>query len=259
MQVVTQGETKRKDMQTPEYRSRVWSYYGEAAAVCEGPQVFMVDMPEPGSTVHPHFHDVDQYQVIVKGGGRLGRVPAEPIAFHYADAYTPYGPIVGAQEGVSFLTIRAACAGGYYAMPGSRHLMPGKPGRNIAGKFEINKPPPQPGESTRETLMAAEDGVEVVGVRMGPNACAAGEPTDAGDQYYLVCTGSLIHAGKEVPPMTVVRVEPGEPTPAFQAGPRGAEVLLTQLPMASERPGSDTKKLAGRKIDYKLPEGMVVE
>ncbi len=259
MEVVTLGETRKKNMKTPDNRLLYSSYYGEALAVHEGPQVFLVDMPDAGSTVHPHFHDVDQYQVIVKGSGRLGREPAEPIAFHYADAYTPYGPIVGAQDGIAFLTIRKACAAGYYPMPESRHLIAGKPGRNITGKFEINKPLPRPGESTRETLMTTEDGVEVLGLRIGPGGQAAGEPADAGDQYYLVCTGSLLHEGRAVPPMSIVRIEPGAPLPMFHAGSTGAEILLTQLPMASARPGSDPNKLAQRKIDYKLPLGMNVE
>ena len=99
----------------------------------------------------------------------------------------------------------------------------------------------------------------VVGLRLGANARASGEPSDAGDQYYLVCTGSLVHGGKEVPPMTLIRVAPGEAAPAFQAGAAGAELLLTQMPRASERLGSDVEKLAARKIDYKLPAGVAVE
>lgn len=259
MQVVTPQETKRKDMKTPEYDIVYATYYGEAIAVHQGPQVFLVDIRHPGGTVAPHFHDIDQFQVIVRGGSRLGKIPVEPISFHYADAFTPYGPIVGSEEGVSFLTIRKACAAGYYPMPEARHLLPGKPGRNIAGKFPVNRPLPAGGESSRETLLTAEDGVEVVGLRFGANARASGEPSDAGDQYYLVCTGSLVHGEKEVPPMTLVHVAPGEPAPTFQAGAAGAQLLLTQLPRASERPGSDVEKLAARKIDYKLPEGVAVE
>ena len=39
---------------------------------------------------------------------------------------------------------------------------------------------------------------------MGPHASAAGEPADAGNKYYLVCTGSLLEAGREVPPLTLI-------------------------------------------------------
>ena len=51
--------------------------------------------------VPQHFHHVDQFQVIVAGGGRLGTHGVEPLAVHYAGAYTAYGPIVAGAQGVS--------------------------------------------------------------------------------------------------------------------------------------------------------------
>jgi hypothetical protein len=257
MQVVSKAETRQKTVKGG-HTNDLWSYYGEAAATCAGPQVFLVEVPEPDATIEPHFHDV--VQVIVRGCSRLGRDAAGPAVFHYADAYTPYGPIVGSEAGMSFFTIRAACASGYYPMPGARHMIQGKPGRNLAGKFDIDKPLPKAGESTRETMISAEDGVKVVGLSLGPNAHAEGEPADAGDQFYLVFTGSVIHDGREAPPLTLVRVEPGEATPIFHAGPAGARLLLTQMPRATSRPGSDTQKLAERQLgQFKLPDGAFVE
>jgi hypothetical protein len=261
MQVVSYGDTKQREVQTKTYLSRVRPYYGGMLAMAEGPQVYLVDLPEAGSTIDPHFHDVDQYQVVVRGGGRLGPGPTGPVAFHYADAYTPYGPIIGDKDGIGFFTIRTACATGYFPMPESRHLIPGKPGRNLGGQFDINKPLPAATESTREKLLEdAKDNVLVVGIRMGPNATSSGEPTIGGDQYYLLCTGSLKHEGREVPPLTMVRLERGEPTPTFEAGAKGAEVLLLQLPMPTARMGSDRAVLAKRDTSaYKLPEGAIIK
>ena len=34
------------------------------------PQAFLVELPYAGARVNPHFHDVDQFQVIVAGSGR---------------------------------------------------------------------------------------------------------------------------------------------------------------------------------------------
>ena len=260
MKLVALKDTPQKEFQSKTYRSIVNSYYGVAASMQDGPQTFLVKMPEAGSTIEPHFHDVDQFQVIVQGGGRLGPGQASPVAFHYADAYTPYGPIVGGQEGISFFTIRAACATGYFPMPESRKLIPGRPGRNIAGQFDINKPLPAANESTREKLLEAEeDHVLVFGMRLGPNASMQGEPTLGGDQYYLVCSGFLTHEGKEVAPMSMLRLERGETPLTLKAGPQGAEVLLLQLPMPTARVGSDPGTLAQRKpAEYKLPEGTTV-
>ncbi len=257
MQVVTIDDAPRKEIATPQYLSIINSFYGAVASMQDGPQVYLVNLPQPGSTIDPHFHDVDQYQVIVQGGGRLGPGQAGPVAFHYADAYTPYGPIVGGVQGISFFTIRPACATGYFPMPQSRHLMPGRPGRNIGGQFDIDMPLPAPNQSTRETLLEApEDNTRVVGLRLGPNAACQGEPTTGGDQYYLVCTGSLQHQGRQAGPMTLVRLARGEPTTTLRAGPEGAAVLMLQLPMPTARVGSDPKPVAKRNPgDYKLPEG----
>ena len=44
--------------------------------------------------------------------------------------------------------------------------------------------------------------------------------------------------------LSLTLVEPGEATPMLTAGADGAEVLLFQMPRASDRPGSDVRKLA---------------
>ncbi len=259
MKVVTYDEAPQREVQTKDYLSKVRTYYGTILELFDGPQAFLVNMPDEGSTIHPHFHDVDQFQVIVGGGGRLGPGQAKPIAFHYADAYTPYGPIIGAKDGISFFTIRANCANGYFPMPEARGKMKTKPGRNIAGFFDIDKPLPAAKASTRESLIDdTSDHVRVVGIRMGANATTSGEPTIGGDQYYLVCSGSLVRDGKETPPMTLIRLERGEDATTLTAGPTGANVLLLQLPMPTDRIGSDPKQLADRKgTAYELPPGMV--
>lgn len=261
MQLMRQPERETLDINLNGWRNRVWRYYGEIGQMHEGPQAFLVDLPEKGATVEPHFHDVDQFQVIVRGRGKFGRDPVGPIAFHYADAYTPYGPIVGPEDGISFFTLRAACAGGHFSMPGSRHLMQGKPGRNKGADFNIDRPLPPGGQSVRETLMAEDhDGMKAVGIRMGPNAHAKGEPALAGAQYCVVCSGAVVSDGKEYPRLALFLVDALEPAPAFQAGPQGANVLVLQLPRASERAGSDPKRLAERAVKpYEMPGGTLVK
>ncbi|MSQ71235.1 MAG: hypothetical protein EXR27_08105 [Betaproteobacteria bacterium] len=260
MKIVSRSDTQQSEIQTQYYRSQARSYFGKLGKLHDGPQVFLVNMPGEGSTIAPHFHDVDQYQVFVRGEGRFGRTAIRPVAFHYADAYSPYGPIVGGKDGISFFTIRAACATGYFPMPGSRHLMPCRAGRNASGSFATAGPPPAAKQSTRESLLALADGVEVVGLRLGPEAIASGEPADAGDQYYLVASGSLVNEGKEVAPLSLIRVTPGESAPVFQAGADGAEVLLLQMPRPTARPGSNPGSIAERGVtDYNIPGGTTIE
>src|SRR5690242_17631726 len=62
------------------------------AAVEPRPQAFLVEMV-PDSTVTAHFHQVDEFQVMVAGSGNLGRNAVPLIALHYVDHHTAYGPI----------------------------------------------------------------------------------------------------------------------------------------------------------------------
>ncbi len=72
MNVVTYQNTKPKSLRNGEQHLQFQTYFGEAAAFCDGPQVFMVEYYEPESTIEPHFHDVDQFQIVLRGAGRFG-------------------------------------------------------------------------------------------------------------------------------------------------------------------------------------------
>ena len=81
------------------------------------PQAFLVEMPEPGSVIPPHFHREDEFQVVVAGNGSLGKHALEGVAVHFADAYTPYGPIRVGPAGLTFFTLRARADPGAEYMP----------------------------------------------------------------------------------------------------------------------------------------------
>ncbi|MEM9683507.1 MAG: hypothetical protein AAF942_09595 [Pseudomonadota bacterium] len=230
------------------------SYIGEPGSMAEGPQAFLVERPYPNPRVAPHFHDVDQFQVIVAGDGHMGKKEVRPITFQYADAFTPYGPIVGRDDGINFFTIRAVASGGYFPMPGSKQRMPGRAGRNIAGQFDIERNPLPAGEVAREPLMEQQDdGVFAEGLRLGPDAVAEGLTASTGCQFYLVCSGTVQQDGKQLGANSLIHVEPEEAAPSLRAGPDGACVLALRFPTPSERPGSDPSKLGGRsEADYHM-------
>ena len=245
MKVVPYEQTDTMNVQTKDYRAVVRNYFGRVTTIHDGAQVFMSEMPDPDSVIDPHFHDVDEFQVIVCGGGKFAGALVEGIIYHYADAYAPYGPIVAGEKGLDFITLRASCTTGYFPMPESRSKIPGKPGRNINGKFDIARPLPAPGTSEKETLLSdTKDGMKIVGMRLGAGAMAHGEPVDSGQQYYLVCSGSLIADGKDVPVKGLIQVLPGEGASNLQAGAQGAHVLFMQLPRPTERPGSHPRTMA---------------
>jgi hypothetical protein len=250
MRTVASGDVRPRETVRKGGVGRRVDYLGSPGTIDADPQAFLVERLYEGARIEPHFHDVDQFQVVVEGDCRMGKKTARPITFQYADAYTPYGPIVGAERGFAFFTLRPVSSGGFFPMPGNKHKMPGRAGRNIAGVFDTDAPPPAAAEVTREDLMAAQaDGVFAVAFRLGPDAEADGLPSDGGGQYYLVCEGALIGGETNLPRRSLIHIEPGESLTTLRAGPDGADVLALQFCRPSERPGSDPKALAARDPD----------
>ena len=222
-------------------------YIGSPGIIDENPQAFLVDRLYPGAHIPPHFHDIDQYQVVVGGFCMMGKQAAPPVSFQYADAYTPYGPIKGEEKGFAFFTLRPIASGGFFAMPGNRDKMPGRAGRNIAGHFDRSAPQPAAGARTVTRLMdEQDDGVDALGIRLGAGALADGPASDGGGQYYVVCSGTLSQDGKTLPQWSLIHVPSGEPVPVLKAGPEGADVLVLQFSRPGDRPGSNPAELAKR-------------
>jgi hypothetical protein len=222
-----------------------------------GPQAFLVQVLDPGGSIQPHFHDVDQFQVIVQGDGVIGKKPLRPITAQYADAFTPYGPIVSRDDGISFFTLRQSASAGHFHMPGSRDKMPGRAGRNIAALFNTGEIPDH--DQIHLDLQKSDDGLCMEGFRLAPNASTTPESSIGGCQFYLVCSGSLVHEGQTLPNQSLIYVEIGEDAPTLTAGPDGAEVMLLQFPKPSDRPGSNPDVLAQRTPNYTAPHTLIID
>src|SRR5262245_44414198 len=87
------------------------------------PQAFLVETLTPNSRIPPHFHTVDQFQVLLCSG-RFAKEEFQPVAAHYAGPYTTYGPVIGNEEGLTFFTLRRSGTVGAYMMPESRDVRP---------------------------------------------------------------------------------------------------------------------------------------
>jgi hypothetical protein len=248
MYAVHTRDTTEIETSRPEGVGRRIDYIGSPGLIDTNPQAFYVDRLYPDARIDPHFHDIDQYQVVVDGSCKMGKKAADPVTFQYADAYTPYGPIVETGgEGFAFFTLRPIASGGFFAMPGNRHNMPGRAGRNIAGRFDTSRALPDKGQAVIEPLMEEQpDGVAAFGLRMGQGGELKGPPSNAGGQYFLVCEGDVEVDGKVLDRRGLVHVNPGEKAPAFRAGQNGAYILCLQFAKPSERPGSDPKERAKR-------------
>ena len=61
---------------------------------------------------------------------------------------------------------------------------------------------------------------------------------------HLVAWGWQPGPGRELPPLSLILIEPAGAVPTLRSGPQGAELLLLQLPHATARPGSEIRPLA---------------
>jgi hypothetical protein len=258
MQAISIDETPVRNEVRPNDIGRLifHDYFGRIHQLLPGPQAYLVEHLDPESKIYPHFHDVDQFQVFVAGTGKLGKHAVPPITVHYADGFSPYGPIVANGLGLTYFTLRLASASGGWRMPGNRHLLPARPGRTFSMRFDDDADAlSQPGGVARRTLWGpAEDGLEVIDIRIGPDTGATGEAPASG-QYVIVCAGSLRHEGKTLPPNSLLFLEPGDPAPSFAAGPDGAALLVLQYPRPTDRPGSNPATRQIREGAYAFGSG----
>jgi len=219
--------TPREIIGTAGNRVTVTDFFGNLHDPHAAPQAFLVRYDRDG-TIRPHFHKVDQYQVVVEGGGTLGKHSLSPVVVHYTDGFTPYGPIHAGAEGLSFFTLRVRPDVGAYFMPGSGDRMERKAGRTFSVRVEANG---HGGDAT-ETLRAPDaSGLGAFRLRLAPGASATGpSPRESGGQYYVVAGGAVTCEGRPLPRLSLVHVAPGDAAPRVTAGPEGADVLVLQYP-----------------------------
>lgn len=209
------------------------------------PQVLLVDQPDPGSTLLPHYHASDQFQVFIDGGGKLGAHDVRPVAIHYTNKYTGYGPIVAGDQGVSYYVLRPSFdplgPGQYLFRPDLKEKARAWPERkrvlmadgialrdaaqlrSLAGPevtrlFDVNEAQP-------------DVGILALSVCLGPAAEYAGpDPASGGGQFYLVLQGELDHSGRILGPRSGISVTRDEPAITLTSGVNGAQFLVMQYP-----------------------------
>lgn len=199
------------------------------------PQGFLVTQP-PGSVTPAHFHEPNQFQVFVAGGGRLGARPANPLAVQYANSHTPYGPIVAGAEGLSYFTLRQCWDPGAKYVPASLDkLRKGTQRTRMASGLTLSSSAERKARtcSKTETVFEAEaDGLAAYMLRVGAEQRVRGlpDPREGGGQYLLVVSGSAMHGGKELPKWSTIFVSRDEPPPPVTTGTTGLDILVLQFP-----------------------------
>lgn len=205
------------------------------------PVAFLVEK-KANAIIPPHFHEVNQFQVIVEGNGTLGKQEVQALTLHYTNGFTGYGPIRAADDGMAFFTLRNRLdPGGARYFPAGRSFMKPAPRRHrVSGHLA-----PSDADALRrrqhdglDTVLEPEaDGLAAWFWRAMPESLThAPAPDQGGGQYVMVAAGSLLHDGKVLDRHSCVYVSSDAGALPLQAGADGLEALIVQFPVAEARP-----------------------
>jgi hypothetical protein len=192
------------------------------------PMAFLVEQ-DPGSTASAHFHQADQFQVIVGGHGVMGTHEAKPVTVHFAAAHTAYGPIRANNDtGVHYFTLRNSFDPGarFMAVPENRATLRSIPTRrhreSVAGPL---------GDETGPIIGPEPDGMGAWRYRVAAGERVIGpDPAWGKGQYWVVVDGSMNRDEQNIPGLSCVFVYPDDAPFHAHAGEHGVDVIAMQFP-----------------------------
>jgi hypothetical protein len=202
------------------------------------PVAYMIEQG-PHQQLRPHFHIADQFQIFVSGEGRIGGHRATPGIGHFAGPYTAYGPIVGGESGVGYMTLRNAWDDGAQFLPDKMDDL--RPRRHERREILMTAAPPASAdeltalrEPTCTSLVSEQaDGLGAWSHRLPPRGSVTGPaPATGGGQFWLVMSGAM--ASQEeglLARLSLAFVSPDEPPFVAESGPDGLHVLAMQFPV----------------------------
>ena len=195
------------------------------------PMAFLVEQ-DPGSTAKAHYHQQDQFQLVVGGHAMLGLHEVRPVTVHFTGAHTAYGPIRASEdEGVHYFTLRNGFDPGarFMTMAENRVAL-----RSVTGRRHrelVAGPLPAPTAATETLLGPDADGMTAWRYHLAPGETVGGPDPGAGrGQYWVVTRGDLRCGGETLPAMSCAFVFPDDAPFAGVGGPDGAEVIAMQFP-----------------------------
>ena len=199
--------------------------------VVDHPVAFLAE-GTPHRVIKPHFHEVDQFQVIVSGGGVIGKHPLSLNAVHFSRAHTPYGPLTGDDRGVGFLTLRAHWDPGAQYLDESKEKLVSVPNRK---PWQVTEAPKFEGNADVNVHafdeIRDERGLAAFALKLAPGVKTQGPDASNGNgQYIIITKGSLNYQGKEYKAISIGFTKPDEGYFPIIAGPEGVEALVLNFP-----------------------------
>jgi len=192
------------------------------------PQAFLVESGPDNPPLRTHFHTVNQFQYIARGGGTVGRHAVAPGTVHYADRFTPYGPLRNGSDGLAYLTLRATTDMGISYMPDERDALAENlehHGIEARGRrtFTLDL------TGADGDLVADADGLRVAVASADAGGELAMGPAAGSGAFVVVVAGAVDADDGRHPERSLTWCGPGESMRAI-AGDHEARVAWLQLP-----------------------------
>jgi len=174
------------------------------------PMAFLVEQ-DPQAVVGAHYHQADQFQVMIGGNGRLGHHDVASGDVHFAGAWSAYGPLAAGTSGLTYFTLRNGWDPGarYREFPDNRATLRALPRRH------------------REQVGSIE-GTHNYALTQGERI-AGPDPSLSAGQFWLVLSGTLQCDQRTLPQRSCVFLHPHDP-PFSAHATETASVLLLQFP-----------------------------
>jgi mannose-6-phosphate isomerase-like protein (cupin superfamily) len=199
-------------------------FIGKPGADVDMPQAFLVEQ-DADSVILPHFHERDQFQVVVEGSGSLGRHEVRPVSVHYASRHTGYGPITAGPRGLWYFSLRAMTDPGAHFLPEEREKLERGP------KLNLLADPVTGGDAPVEELLAPRpDGVAAWALRVPPGTEVSPPVHAGGPRYYVVVSGEMLVGNERLPRFATVFVGGNDASFEARAGGEALTVLALQYP-----------------------------
>jgi hypothetical protein len=229
--------TRRRVFDTGNFRGYTDYMIETEAGPCPAPQAFLVHQ-QPDWTLPVHYHLQDQFQVIVRGGGTLGRHKLASVSIHYASREAGYGPLVAGPDGLDYLTLRSMTDPGAWYLPEARANMRqglrkrqetvGPISRALPAELAMRR------SASVEVLIEPDaSGLAAWVIRLGPEqSMPAPQHRGGGGRFHVVINGILRYGEDLVAPACVYSSSDDEPL-VLASGTAGLEILVLQYPGAA--------------------------
>jgi hypothetical protein len=195
------------------------------------PQAFLVEQ-DPFFHLSAHYHLQHQFQVVVAGGGTLGKHAITPFTTHYASPESGYGPIIAGASGLSYFTLRVVADSTTWVLPEHRASM-----RQGLAKRQRFAPAPRlaegpPASRDIDTVMPLDaHGTGGWFIRLPPRDSLVLPSSELGaGRFHIVSSGSMTAGAEPCGPKSVIFTSSDETAFPITAGEEGLELMVVQFP-----------------------------